>query len=118
MTQGELELFSTQGTSTAAARTSDPDTSHQAANRVERKGKAATNRKRILGAVRARQGGTACEYAKELSMDRHETSRRLPELRADGEIGNAPGWGPDDPKEHTRICKVKKTSMLTWWALY
>jgi hypothetical protein len=89
----------------ARARGADPATSHEAAIRVERKGKAASQREQLASEVRLYPGLTAAEYARILGMERHVPSRRLPELREAGIVKN--GWA--------RECSVMKTSCMTWW---
>lgn len=91
----------------AAARATDPDTSHKAARQVEASGKATTQRDRIL-AVMARlphTRHTAGEIARELKdIDRHTVSKRLPELWKSGAID----------KCEPRRCTAHGTEMMTW----
>lgn len=91
----------------AAARRTDPGTSHEAARSVEESGAASDQRARCLLAVRAHPGSTAAEIAAILGMERHAPSRRLPELRAAGLVKNGPA----------RICRVVGRSSVTWEAV-
>ena len=70
-----------------AARSSDPVTSHIAAETVQRTGKRARNQGLALGLVLRYPGCTACELAAMTEhLDRYELSLRLPELATDGVI--------------------------------
>lgn len=88
----------------ARARNSDPMTSHLAADAVERKGNAATQRTLCLAEVRRMPGQTAAEIAAALGLERHVPSRRLPELREAGLVRNG----------DARRCDVQGTMALTW----
>lgn len=93
--------------SVASSRATDPPTSRKAAAAHERGGKAELNRERLLNEVCVGPGRTAVELAMRLDgIDRHEASRRLPELRERGMVESR------DPRK----CSVKGTSMVTWWA--
>jgi CRP-like cAMP-binding protein len=89
----------------ARARRSDPDTSHLAAEAVEREGHASRQREACLKVVRATPGLTAAEIAKAAGLERHAPSRRLPELRDLGLVRNL-----DD-----RTCTVTRRLSMTWW---
>lgn len=89
----------------AAARSVDPATSFAAARAVERSGAAGAQRSKCLEIVRARQGLTAAEIAREGGMERHVPSRRLPELRAGGMVRNG----------EPRVCAVMGSMAMTWW---
>lgn len=96
----ELDLF------TAKARSTDPDTSHQAAQRVERTGTAHDQRSICLRIVTSAPGLTAAEIAQRAGLERHVPSRRLPELRDAGLVRNG----------EARLCAVMGTKAMTWWA--
>lgn len=91
----------------ARARTSDPETSHAAAQQVEASGRAGSDRNRLLQAVRLHPGHTAGELAllDSVNMERSEVSKRLPELRRLGLVRNG----------EARECFARKSRMLTWW---
>ena len=91
----------------AAARASDPATSHQAAATVETNGNAAFQRQLVLDAVRANPGSTSAEIAMMAGIDRHAAARRLPELRRAGILANG----------ENRVCRVCGLSSMTWWAV-
>lgn len=90
----------------AAARRTDPETSHLAAVAVEISGTARLQRRRCLDGVREHPGVTAAELAAFLAMERHAPSRRLPELRQAGLVRNG----------NPRICSVVHRPSMTWWA--
>lgn len=77
----------------ARARTSDPQSSHAAAEQVESSGKAKKHRDRILDLVYEHPGCTTKELVRYLhredledGLDRVELGRRMPELEQAGEI--------------------------------
>lgn len=88
----------------AKARKTDPETSHEAARKVERKGKANAQRQKCEKQVRQYPGCTAAEYSESLGFLAH---KRLPELRQAGIIAN----GTD------RKCKVTGQMAMTWWPI-
>lgn len=88
----------------ALARTNDPPTSHQAADDVERSGRAASQRHLCLLEVWKKPGQTAAEIAVDTDLERHIPSRRLPELRSAGQVINGP----------QRNCSVTGNSSMTW----
>lgn len=92
------------------ARATDPQTSHDAAARHAPQ--AGTNAAVILRVVRQCPGQTAveihsCYLPSEhiATINRHEVSRRLAGLERDGLVR----------KGDARKCRVKGTSMVTWW---
>jgi hypothetical protein len=89
----------------AHSRSKDPVTSHMAADAVEQTGAAGNHRDRCLAAVKARPGMTAAEIAVAAGLERHEASRRLPELRAAGLVYTG----------QARTCEVQGHSSLTWY---
>ena len=90
--------------STATARRDDPVTSHEAATTIEASGTAQARRELCLGLVRRSPGMTAAESANERGLDRHEPSRRLPELRHAGLVANG----------EARECQVVGSRSMTW----
>jgi len=99
---GELDLPDAQH---ARARRTDPETSHMAADYVEKSGTASKQREMCLQAVLEKPGQTAAEIGRALDLERHAPSRRLPELRAAGLIRNG----------EARKCMVQGRQSLTWW---
>ena len=88
----------------ARARRTDPATSHMAARKAEKSGKCCLYRFVLLNFVRKYHGKTAGEIHEATGIDRHEVSRRLPELRAAGLVTN-PG---------KRVCRVLGNMSMTW----
>lgn len=89
----------------AHARSQDPVTSHEAAHAMEVSGIAAAHRHRCLTAVETTPGLTAAEISEAVGLERHEPSRRLPELRDQGLIVNGA----------LRICRARGRRILTWY---
>lgn len=89
----------------ALARSTDPATSYEAADKVESSGRAPRQRWRCLECLRRHPGATAAEIADYIGMERHMPSRRLPELRVAGDVYNG----------KARICSVTKNRSMTWW---
>lgn len=88
----------------ARARATDPVTSYEAADAVERSGKAKRQREICLEAVKQYPNHTAAEIADLTGLERHVPSRRLPELREAGLVRNT----------GKRICTVTNNVSLTW----
>ena len=89
----------------AAARFTDPATSHEAAADVEATGVAHQQRGVCLQEVLNRPGQTAAEIAVAVGLERHAPSRRLPELRKAGLVYNG---------EH-RECREQRRRAVTWY---
>ena len=70
----------------------------------ESSGKAASHRETILSYVRTFPGHTSAEIAAAIRMERHEVSRRLPELEKSGDVIRGP----------ERVCSTNGTRMATW----
>lgn len=94
------------------SRSSDPATSHMAAERIKANGKLGSHQRAVLAAVQAHPGHTSAELADFLTGDPalsgvtdlyHEAARRLPELVAFVRKGEA------------RQCSVRFTVCTTWW---
>jgi hypothetical protein len=88
----------------ARSRRTDPATSVDAARLVEGNGSAVENRRKLLAAVKHFPHQTAAEYSALTGIDRHEVSRRLPELR--------PLFIINDPEP--KRCTIKHTMAMTW----
>jgi len=87
------------------ARSSDPLTSWDAADRVVRGGKA-TRQQALAGeAVRLKPGCTSAELAQHCALDRYQLARRLPELEEAGRVRRGA----------TRKCVATGYSAATWW---
>lgn len=106
-TQHQLDFGSGLAAPRARSRRTDPQTSAEAAERIESTGKAATQRRICLLAVRAQPGLTAAEIASKLDCDRHMPSRRLPELRDAGLVRNG----------EPRVCSVVNSNCGTWFPI-
>lgn len=88
-----------------AARTTDPETSHEAADLVTRTGKRATHQLLVLDCVRRMPGMTYHHIAVQTGLERHEAMRRLGDLK-----GSAP---PLVRHGEPRI--VNGRPCVTWW---
>lgn len=62
------------------ARRNDPDSSHLAADRMEKSGAMGEQMQAVLDAVKRYDGSTSKELAELSGLDRHAVARRLPEL--------------------------------------
>lgn len=87
----------------AAARGTDPETSHLAAQNVEKNGTARKQRERVLAALRKHPGCTSAELAVAAGMDRHAVARRLPELEPHQVY-----------KGSRRTCTARGSQAYTW----
>jgi hypothetical protein len=86
------------------ARSTDPHTSHDAAEAVT-SGKAQAHRALALREVRALPGQTSGELAAVAGLERHEAARRLSDLKNAGLVlQGAP-----------RRCSALGTTCVTWW---
>lgn len=90
---------------TALARSTDPDTSREAALMVE-SGALRTHCAQVLAEVRLHPYGTSAEIAAAIGMDRVEAARRLPNLRDAGDVVNGP----------KRRCRITGNNSITWVA--
>lgn len=80
-------LAPVRGEAEARARSSDAESSHAAAKRMNDTGATATNTQRAIDAVWKWPGRSSKELAKlDGSLDRHEFGRRLPDAEALGEV--------------------------------
>ena len=80
----QLLLYDRPGNHPPRARRTDADSSHAAADQLERSGRAAAQLQAVLDAVRRHGGSTSKELAELAGLDRHLVGRRLPELAAQG----------------------------------
>ncbi|XRD81794.1 MarR family transcriptional regulator [Dyella halodurans] len=71
---------------TPAARATDPDTSHEAANEVTATGLRAEQQARTLAAVRAFPGRTMQELSELTGLDRYMLGRRISECETSGVV--------------------------------
>jgi len=90
---------------TASSRWTDPATSRRAAAEVERSGAAQRQRDLVLDVVRAEPGLTATEIASRALVERHASSRRLPELEQTGLVR----------KGAPRTSAGRSRPEVTWW---
>lgn len=90
------------------ARSTDPATSWDAAERITRSGRAAIQQATALLAVKTFPGCTSAELAAHCSLDRYQLARRLPELEERYQVrrGNA------------RKCSATGYSAVTWLPVY
>jgi hypothetical protein len=77
-------LWDRPGTGPPRARRSDHTSSHAAADRQERSGKAEADMRRVLEAVRMHPGLTSRELSERTGLDYHMVARRLPDLARRG----------------------------------
>ena len=91
----------------AKARRTDPSTSHDAARKVERSGKARDNQTKCFEALLKQDGMTSAEVAVMADLERHEAARRLPELRDANQVKNG----------DKRRCSITNNMALTWWVV-
>jgi hypothetical protein len=93
----------------ARAADADPSTSHEAADRMNRSGRARANAAAVLALVAAHQWLTSRELS-ELpdcppGIDRHELARRTADLEKIGAIRKGP----------KRVCGKAGTKAVTWY---
>lgn len=92
----------------AAARR-DPETSHQAARRVEQSGARRRNAERVATLVALHPGMTSAELAdthaaRAAHLDRAEIARRLPDAERLGLVARGPA----------RVCGKNGTNAIVW----
>lgn len=79
------------------ARRADPDSSHEAADLLERTGRSNAQRKLAITLVARWPGKTSRELAEISGEDRYMLARRLPEAETEGQLfalGRKPNRGP------------------------
>jgi DNA-binding MarR family transcriptional regulator len=82
----------------------DPATSYVAAEKMQRTGRLAGQRKAVLDALNRHSGSTSAELAEIMAIDRHITARRLPDLEQMGLIRKGPA----------RYCAATRSQCVTW----
>lgn len=90
---------------TPAARRSDPESSHLAAEEITRSGRRGQQQAQAIAAVRAFPGCTSFELAMRTDIDRYILARRLPECVTAGAVR----------KGEQRTCSVTGRQALTWY---
>lgn len=90
---------------TPAAKRTDPETSHLAAEQHTRSGRRGQQQSQAIAAVRAFPGCTSFELAMKSEQCRFQLARRLPECETAGAVRRG------DPKP----CPVTGKQALTWW---
>lgn len=94
------------------ARTHDPLSSYEAAERVTKSGVRAQNKREVLKAVIAHPGCTSRELTAHCPLGRYEIAQRLPDLRdKDHAVYNPKDKGGIEIK---RQCTVGRGSAITW----
>ena len=89
------------------ARSSDPLSSHLAAENFTRSGRRANQKRELLAWLRGQSMAlTSAEIARDSGMDRHGVARRLPDLERDGTVVRC----------GMRECGVNGGPALTWRA--
>jgi CRP-like cAMP-binding protein len=102
---------------TPAARRTDPESSHRAAEEVTSLGTRAHQQQQVLEAVRLWPMCTSAELAKRSNLDRYVLGRRLPELRTGGVIENPPDpINPvgSKPRPLMRACRETGRLAMLW----
>lgn len=87
------------------ARSTDPESSQDAAEATTRSGRAAGQRRAVLAALCVEDGATSAELAERMNVSRYMPARRLPELERLGYVRRG----------EARICAAHGTKALTWW---
>ena len=105
----QWDLFPTQfrrrRVATAAARRTDPESSHAAAAHITRTGKRGAQQDQATAAVRQFPGCTSFALAMRTGLDRYMLARRLPECESAGRVRRG----------ELRHCRVTGRLALTWW---
>lgn len=90
---------------TPAARATDPETSHQAAEANTASGRRQSQRQQVLGAVNRWPGRTTAELAKLMQVWLDVPRRRMSELVTGGAVIEG----------HARKCEACGSNCLTYW---
>lgn len=90
---------------TPAARATDPDTSHEAAEVHTASGRRAQQQAMTVAAVRAFPGCTMQELSEKTGIDRYVLGRRISECETAGLVKRAPG----------RTCSVTGRTAEPWF---
>lgn len=89
----------------AAARRTDPETSHEAARNVESCGDASKHRRILAETISEHPGLTSGELPQHCELQFEQVHKRLKEVEERGLI----------ERGEPRICSVRGGRMLTWW---
>lgn len=101
MNHTQLDLLA----ATPAARSTDPQSSHLAAEKITRNGTRASQQQEVVRLVTDYPGHTSAELARRSGrLDRWQIARRLPEC--------APVYVQ---RGKMRICRVTGNKCITWW---
>jgi hypothetical protein len=106
----QQSLFATPGDDAAdlearkLARSTDPETSHEAAREHVRSGAQAAQKATVLEALRRLGRVTSAELAQAAGLDRYMVARRLPDLSRDGRAA----------QDGERECRVTGRKAVTW----
>ena len=87
------------------AHRSDPETSFEAAKKLDKSGKLHTQRRAVLEALHKCDGATHAELGDFMGLHWLIPARRLPELERAGLVR----------KGEPRICRIKGSKCTTWW---
>ena len=87
------------------ARSTDPQTSHDAARHIVASGQQALQQEQTRDAVACHPGLTSNELARATGLDRYMLARRLPELCDSDRV----------VRGDARRCSVSGRSAATWW---
>lgn len=93
---------------TPAARSTDPEPSHEAAHEITESGERQRQQEAVADAVRRYPGRTSHELAQATGMDRYAIARRLSECVTAKVVEE-----PDDARK--RKCRVSGKKVTTWW---
>lgn len=92
---------------TPAARATDPESSHLAAEEITESGVRQQQIGQAITAVRDHPGSTSRELAELTGLDRYMLGRRLSDAAATGAIRKG-------GKDEMRVCQVSNRLALTW----
>lgn len=108
MATNQQDLFAPQPprrVETPAARRTDPETSHAAAEVITKSGERAHQQHQTAAAVKRHPGHTSQELSELTGIDRYTLARRLPECETAGSA----------KRGAVTECTVTKRKALTWW---
>ncbi|SBS29043.1 hypothetical protein MSP8886_01414 [Marinomonas spartinae] len=90
---------------TQAARSRDPETSHLAADAINKSGARQKQIERVVAMIQETNGLTSRELASKHGEDRYMVARRMSEAETAQEVEKGP----------IRICSIGKCKAVTWW---
>ena len=105
---GQIDAFDPGPPRFPRARSTDARSSHEAAASIEASGKAKSDLKLVLAAVRTYPNSTTAELAKFARIDRYTVARRMPELHTLGLVGRY------EPTAITAPCSVSGKKVIRW----